>query len=89
MYFVLVIKYNIRFLVWDYLAFVEVAQIKIYSADDETTVFTPNCNLNSRQHITNLYDYIANFVEEKLRFYSCFQLPEMGPTEQRQYFTAA
>lgn len=60
-----------------------------YSADDETTVFAPNYNLNSRQHVTNLYDYIANFVEEKLKFYSCFQLPEMGPTEQRQYFTAA
>lgn len=74
---------------WDCLAFVEVAQIRIHSADDETTVFTPNYILNSRQHITNLYDYIANFVEEKLRFYSGFQLPEMGPTEQRQYFTAA
>lgn len=88
MHFVLLIKCVISSHIWLQIAFVEVTEIVGYTAEIETTVLTPNYSLHSGQHITNLYDYIANLVE-KLRFYSCFQLPKMGPTEQRQYFTVA
>lgn len=71
-------KNILSFFVWNYLAFVGEPEIVIYSAEDETTALTPNYLLNSGQHVTNLYDYIANSEEEKLSFYSCFQLPEMG-----------
>lgn len=64
---------------WRYLAFFFfVAEIVIYSAEEEITTMTPNYLLNCWQHITNLYDYIANLVEKNLSFIAAFSCLRWG-----------